>query len=73
MPRRPGKIVRWTDKNGDIQKGIAYNDEQSVKFAGRIWINVIDDEFNRKKDEKTGKFLVIVKFPEDLQVIGMVD
>jgi hypothetical protein len=74
MSRRPGYYVQYKDKAGNIQKAIAYKDEQSPEFVKvkKVFIRLIDDRFQFKTDEK-GKKIVALKAETDLKIIGFTD
>lgn len=72
--KRPGSYVKYTDKAGKVQRGIAYNDEQSPEFknVNRVFIRLIDDNFQPKLDEN-GKKIIALKFSSEITVCGFVD
>jgi hypothetical protein len=75
MSKRPGYYLQYTDKEGKIQKAIAYHDEQddSYKRQKRVFIRLIDDRFQPKIDPDTGKKLVSLKYASDFKIIGFLD
>ena len=72
--RRPGKLVRYTKKDGGVQMAIAYNDKQHPEFikAKKVFLNLIDENYNQMVDGG-GKNITGLKDISLVTVIGMVD
>ena len=75
MNKSAGIIVEWTDKDGNIQKGIArYCDQDRIfKSFKKVLIRLIDEDRNFKRDIDNGKYLVALKHEKVLKTIGFVD
>lgn len=66
MSKNPGRFVKWTDKAGNERKGIAYNGNQLVE--GKVCIIEVDPVTFLKLNKP-----ILMKNPDDVQVIGYTD
>lgn len=66
-----GVIFKYKDKNGEVVKAVALNDEQHSQFYnhGKIFLRILDDDYNFKKTED-GKRIIAVKNGNELIQIG---
>lgn len=69
-----GIIFKYKDKNGEIVKAVALNDEQNPTFLdyGKVFLRILDDDYNFKKTEE-GKGIIAVKNGNELIQIGFWD
>lgn len=70
----PGKLVKWTNKDGQECLGIAYNKEQAPEFikVKKVFVRHIDKSYQLLKDAD-GKRIVGLYAADKLNVIGYVD
>lgn len=69
-----GVIFKYKDKNGEVVKAVALNEEQNSRFSdyGKVFLRILDDDYNFKKTED-GKKLIAVKNGNELIQIGFWD
>lgn len=69
-----GIIFQYANKNGEIVKAVALNDEQHSEFSdyGKVFLRVLNDDYTFKKTEK-GKGIIALKNSNELIQIGFWD
>jgi hypothetical protein len=74
MKKNSGFIYQWTDKNGNIQIGIAYHIEQKPAFSNykKVFLRMVDPLFQPLLDAN-GKKLIALKHITELTMIGCID
>jgi hypothetical protein len=67
--------ILYTDKNGNIQKGLVKDIDQleAFKKVKKAYIRLVNDDLTIKIDEVTGKGLVSLKNIDSLECIGFID
>jgi hypothetical protein len=69
-----GIIFKYTDKNGEEKKGVAFHDEQKTFFPGqrKVFLRILNKDFTFKKNED-GNMVVALKSYSELTQIGYWD
>ena len=69
-----GIIFQYENKNGEIVKAVALNDEQHSEFSdyGKIFLRILNDDYTFKKTEE-GKGIIALKNSNELIQIGFWD
>lgn len=69
-----GIIFQYENKNGEIVKAVALNDEQRTQFSdyGKVFLRILSDDYTFKKTEE-GKDIIAVKNSNELTQIGFWD
>ena len=71
-----GKLWQYTNKKGEIQKGVAFHDDQTPAFTnhGKVFLRLInDDDDLSDMVDKNGKRFISLKNQTELTLIGFVD
>lgn len=68
--KTPGKIIYYTDKNGNKQYGRTFNNESFVN--GKLVIHLLTDKFEHIKDDKGQNQKVLVD-AKKITIQGFVD
>ena len=68
MGKNTGKIYSWTNKEGILKKGIAYDKYQVEQFTkfNKVALKEVDEKFNPTK-------VCTVKNISEIKLIGFVD
>jgi len=74
MKKNSGFIYQWTDKNDNIQIGIAYHTEQKPAFSNhkKVFLRMVDPLFKPLLDPN-GKKLIALKHITEITMIGCID
>ncbi len=74
MKTTSGKIIKYTDKDGNEQKGVVrYSDQTEVlQKSKKLFIRLLDDKLLPKKDGNN-KEIISIRHPSEVTVIGYVD
>lgn len=69
-----GVIFKYKNKDGEIVKAVALNDEQESCYSdhGKMFLRILDDDYNFKKAED-GRGFFAVKNGNELMQIGFWD
>lgn len=68
--KSPGRLITYTGKDGNIQFGRTYNDENLVN--GKVVVHLMNDNLELMQDEKGGPVKRLVSF-EKIQIKGFID
>lgn len=69
-----GKIVSWTDKDGNKKSGIAYDKDPVFNNIKKVLVHYLNEDLvTKEKDPQSGKNLVGLVAMDKLTVIGFVD
>ncbi len=74
MVKNPGYIVEYTKKNGELQKGFVYHEDQVGSFTNfkKVLIKLCNDDYTPKRDHE-GRQLVTVMHQDEIKKIGYTD
>ena len=69
-----GIIFEYKDKNGEVVKAVALNNEQHSQFSdhGKVFLRILNDDYTFKKTEE-GKGIIALKNGNELIQTGFWD
>lgn len=74
MPKNQGKIISWSDKDGNKKFGVVYDKDSVFNNIKKVLVHhLTEDLVTKETDPSNGKNLVGLVAMDKLTVIGFVD